>query len=315
MFPLKNTEAYIHANGFRSTLGKELADRDAEINELGSEIQALTNYVAENNVKNLLPVSLSALKSLNADGSWNGNVCTIGGMTFTVNDDLSITLNETSTATVTFTLYNGTNPTDYNGKILSGFTGGSGGTGIRISDTIATSVYNYSDDTLITGLTATNQVAVIIRIDSGKTFNNQLVTPMIRDASIADGSYQPYAKTNVELTQDVAIENISNSFYDSLETGISVLDAAVYKQGKHIFGSFVVQSTDAFEVSSATAIMTLKYAPIVSINTFFALGNAQWGSVQTLGYMYVNRASKSMTLEVRDADKHFAKIMIDYATA
>lgn len=46
MFPLKNTEAYIHANGDRSTLGKELAARDAAISELGSEIQALTQDVA-----------------------------------------------------------------------------------------------------------------------------------------------------------------------------------------------------------------------------------------------------------------------------
>lgn len=292
-----------------------------------AEIQALTNYVGDKNVKNVLPLTIDGLKALNTGGTWNGNNYTVTGITFAC--DVvggyvqKITINGTATATSNLELvgkYGAFAPNPYKNMVVNGCPSGGGDSSYSLPANVATSSAGTSPTyTIDTGDGAVigdkDYCRIYIRVGNGYTANNVVFYPMIRDASITDPTYQPYAKTNLELTQDVAIENISDSFYDSLETGISVLDAAVYKQGKHIFGSFVVQSTDAFEVSSATAIMTLKYAPIVSINTFFALANAQWGSVMTLGYMYVNRASKSMTLEVRDADKHFAKIMIDYAIA
>lgn len=38
---------------------------------------------------------------------------------------------------------------------------------------------------------------------NGKTFDNFVLKPMIRDASIEDGTFEPYAKSNAELTQDL----------------------------------------------------------------------------------------------------------------
>ena len=84
MFPLKNTEAYIHANGYRSTLGKELAARDAAISELGSEIQALTNYVTDTGVKNVY--DMIALKKLSGRAN--------NGITYTVNDNGTVSVAE-----------------------------------------------------------------------------------------------------------------------------------------------------------------------------------------------------------------------------
>ena len=40
--------------------------------------------------------------------------------------------------------------------------------------------------------------------------------PMIREAGVdADGSYQPYAKTNVELTQDASWLTSAKTYYDA----------------------------------------------------------------------------------------------------
>ena len=50
----------------------------------------------------------------------------------------------------------------------------------------------------------THTVTVGCWIKVGKTVNNIVMKPMIRLASIADSTYVPYAKTNKELTDDIA---------------------------------------------------------------------------------------------------------------
>lgn len=266
--------------------------------DASAEIQALTNYVTENNVKNILPVSLSALKALNSGGTWVDNVCSLGGVDFTVNSDFSILLNGTSTGVVAFTLFNGTNPTDYNGKILSGFSGGSGGTGIRISDAIATSVYNYSGDTEITGLTATNQVNVVIRLESGKTFNNQLVKPMIREASITEPTYQPYAKTNVELTQALG-DYKTGSF---TKASSDIIDRLSIKQfGKVITVNGYIEGVTASANSQFTlGTISGVDVPPVAIRTIAGVASAGYNPPEQIGYLSLSTGN-SLAITVTEA--------------
>lgn len=196
MFPLKNTEAYIHANGDRSTLGQELATRDAAISELGSEIQALTNYVAENNVKNILNLA-----------PFQKNTSSYG-ITFGDNGDGTYPATGTSTGNAQIFWIGipaSTYGSVFSNKILTGCPNIQG-CSIRIEQQEAP-WKNYATDTgggAIIGEIPANagNLTIICRVASGTTVNGAVFSPMIRDASITDPTYQPYAKTNVELTQD-----------------------------------------------------------------------------------------------------------------
>ena len=228
MFPLKNTEAYIHANGYRSTLGKELAARDAEISELGSEIQALTNYVTDTGVKNIMPVSLASLKSFNTTGSWDGNVYTLGGITLTVATDSNgnvtgITANGSDADTLYF--YVAKNVSLKSGTYtLNGCPSGGGTSKYIIYKTNLSELGEWVDSGNGKNFTLaadTTGIHFAIRITGNVSVANITFKPMIRDASITDPTYQPYAKTNVELTQDTTYKTGSfaageSGFFHSL---------------------------------------------------------------------------------------------------
>ena len=208
MFPLKNTEAYIHANGFRSTLGKELADRDAAISELGSEIQALTNYVTDTGVKNLLPN--------------NATTQTVNGITFTVASDGTVTVDGTATGNAICWLIGTASDIFASGSYkMSGCPSGGSTTTycLRVysgGNTVASDTGSGATFTNVSGA----QIGIVIF--SGTVMNNAVFKPMITKSDIPNSDYahyQPYAKPNAELTQDVAglmaksFTKITNSEY------------------------------------------------------------------------------------------------------
>ena len=204
MFPLKNTEAYIHANGDRSTLGKELAVRDAAISELGSEIQALTNYVAENNVKNMCPTFPTSGSAAGVDYTTaaNGIVTAIG----------------TSTGQTAFYAVNQVANVLPAGNYIAS-AGSNASEDLRLVVLIKrannSSVYiecTTSQDKPFTVYADDQFMSIYIRTNGGDKAINGTISPMIRDASITDPTYAPYAKTNVELTADVAGLNNVKSF-------------------------------------------------------------------------------------------------------
>lgn len=57
--------------------------------------------------------------------------------------------------------------------------------------------------------TAATKVLGSINIRSGQTVTNEIFKPMLRPAAVADPTYVPYAKSNKELTDDVATLNSS----------------------------------------------------------------------------------------------------------
>lgn len=71
-----------------------------------SKISPPLSSLIDNSNKNVLDYSLTTLKKLNTSGSWNNNIYTKGTITFTVNDDMSITVNGTTDSQVTLTLTN-----------------------------------------------------------------------------------------------------------------------------------------------------------------------------------------------------------------
>ena len=143
---------------------------------------------------------------------FSGNSYTVNGITFTSNDDGSITVNGTSTGYTDFALYYG-NSTFTNGKYtLSVKDNLPQGYILRIrwkaldSDTFNTLV--RLDSTSTSGdFVLNDDNNKILRIDLTLPPNvvgtSDKIYPMLRYASDTDPTWQPYAKTNYELTQDV----------------------------------------------------------------------------------------------------------------
>lgn len=129
---------------------------------------------------------------------------TIGGVTFTVNDDGTVTVNGTKTNNDWFILSEN-NSFDAGTYILSdGLPNDTTDCQLIISTArsmsaaiMATAVNSRPQTKTFT--TAQTGLYYAIRIASGKTVNNLTFKPMIRRAEITDDTYVPYAPTNREL--------------------------------------------------------------------------------------------------------------------
>ena len=158
--------------------------------------------MAKNGAHNLLPLTLEILKANNTLGTWNNNVYTYRGVEFTVNSDLSITINGTATnegdslltcdfiakANVGY-LANGT-PTGAGHSTWGMFENHSGG-------------YSYiePDEDLEVSFSSDTTVQIVLFVRTGQTCSNKTFYPMIRLASDPSTEYTPYAMTNRELTE------------------------------------------------------------------------------------------------------------------
>ena len=164
--------------------------------DASAEIQALTNEVnTMNNVlgaKNLLPNTAVSTTS--------------GGLTITKNDDGSIHISGTrsSGGDYYYQINNAPVIKDTNNYILSGITGGSSTTyQMVVQDFVNNTNLGISYDGDRSFSATANGVKVFIVVRSGQTIDKTFY-PMIRPASITDTTYEPYAKTNAELTADVS---------------------------------------------------------------------------------------------------------------
>lgn len=170
--------------------------------DASAEIQALTNYVTENNVKNFLPTPYYS-------GTYSE-----GGVTYTPNADGTITVSGTASAAninYFFIRYNVASPLKKGTYIFSveGLGNGDSANNLRVlfggGDSGLTSRYLVRDSDSVTFEITEDYKTVgyclVQTKDAGAI--SATLKPMIRDASITDTTYQPYAKTNVELTADV----------------------------------------------------------------------------------------------------------------
>jgi len=197
--------------------------------------------------KNLLPMNLSALKSDTENtGTWTSNVYNKNNVDFTLNNDLSVTVNTSGASADTqlvlsFDMVAG----DYK---LNGCADGSDSTywidvyNSKWSDR----QYNYNGDTDVT-FTGTTKRIFRVFVKSGATVSNKTVYPMLRLASDTDNTYAPYAMTNKELTEKAsfilgypsALKTVSNAgsvsvrlskkIYPSYSNGDSTYLVIAYK--------------------------------------------------------------------------------------
>lgn len=143
---------------------------------------------------------------------------TTNGVDITVNSDGSILINGTATAGISFHLAT-TFTLPVGEYILSGCSSGGSLEKYRIyfSDNVTKTVADYGSSSTFT-LTESFTGQVVIQIFTGAALNNLMFYPMIRLASVADGTYEPYTggspAPNPDYPQEiVSVENPTISVY------------------------------------------------------------------------------------------------------
>lgn len=157
---------------------------------------------------NFLNCTLASIKSVNTMGTWNNNVYTLNGVTFTINNDLSVSISGTASNNCIFVFKLKEDISLIESKKYSGISGGS-------SSTIWLLVEYYNNNSwvgekkiydgtvaLIAPSTA-NKVNLEVYVKSGASIN-KTIYPLLSLASDPSTAYAPYAKTNKELTDDIS---------------------------------------------------------------------------------------------------------------
>ena len=152
-----------------------------------------------NGAKNMLQYTLDSLKALNtANWSWTDNVATFqDGSTFTVNDDLSITINTTNSHTlISFKLAN--YPLNKGDTIITGCPADGGL--YRYKIVVSGVGYDTGGGMYVSNLISNAAVSIEIsgNVQATATFKPMIVSQTVHNAGFTD--YQPYAMSNAELT-------------------------------------------------------------------------------------------------------------------
>ena len=151
---------------------------------------------------------------------------TINGITFTVNNDGSVTANGTATSNADFAVYSSLKGVGQIGNIIGKNVIFSGSPAMGSKSTYCLAVQGFEKDGIGyyevgDGLNVTvsdysnfTTVQILCRVCSGQTANNLTFYPMIRLASITDDTYEPYtngASPNPDYPQEIEVSGASGS--------------------------------------------------------------------------------------------------------
>lgn len=229
-----------------------------------------------------------------------GTTKTTNGVTFTVNDDKSITINGTATASADFNVagwYGSTTAVvSAIGKHVVSM-GNISGSGIDVYFlNVSTTLTKLSTDTGYVNVTDTTPITgVLIRIPANTTIDNLTVYPMLRYAEITDNTYEPYVDdVNVRLlsletdVQSSATWNLISTDYTTVADYAAALPA-----GRHTAFWRSAYDTHITDMPSGAGNLFLdiyKYSnSTIRINAFMslqtnvvfysrALSSGTWGS-------------------------------------
>ena len=196
--------------------GANIAPADpisSQFEALTNQVGNLTDYVRETGVKNILPLTLDEIKKANPTVSWSGNIGTTAGIAFTVVTEnevvTGIKANGTSTGEANFNITNrNTNiwRPAFNTVTLSGSPSGSTSDCCMKANKTTSSGALYIGEIYESGRTITLESTDIalgfwISIQSGQTVTDKMFYPQIEEGT-TKSAFQPYAKTNQELTAE-----------------------------------------------------------------------------------------------------------------
>ena len=202
-------------------LGNKVSSRDIVVEKKGSSITA--NDSTYENLKGLNVYGESTQRTTTGKNLLENTASSVvkNGVTFTINEDKSVTVNGTATEQTDFNIIGSWSSTD---NILD--TGkeyiitGTNDTNVRFYGSYNSSnVFSLTNgEAEKTYINNTGLSCVYIRIVSGTTVSNKIVYPMIRLASITDATYEPYtngASPNPEYPQEVeSCENTEVSVHN-----------------------------------------------------------------------------------------------------
>ena len=125
---------------------------------------------------------------------------TEAGVTFTVEPDGSVSLNGTAANTIWFPIMTNMSIAAGTYTISNGLADDTARVIISPTNAVNQRIFDSNENGYITRtIEAVSGVNAYLRIASGKITDGVTVKPMLRDATISDGTYQPYAPTNREL--------------------------------------------------------------------------------------------------------------------
>lgn len=162
--------------------------------EIDTAVKDVYTVMGQNGAKNLIPYP------------YHETTKTTNGITFTDNGDGTITVNGTATQNSTFYF----TPSSWNNEEIKGNVKLSSGgaplnSNFKITVETPSGTNKNLQDNGELSLTITAAIKNIrLFVANGTTVDNVTIYPMIRLASDTDNTYQPYAMTNKQLTEQVA---------------------------------------------------------------------------------------------------------------
>lgn len=200
---------------------------------LNENIEAIVDACS---AKNILPVDATTQ--------------TINTVLFTIDDNKVITINGTVATTFAITLSSGV-------KIKAGdyaLSIGTEGLNNALEIYSASPAYDMFTDseTIINIPSDLDSVTFKLWVNGGDTYNNVKTYPMLRDARITDTTFAPFAKTNLQLTNDKAERNDLSTIH---ATGSTNTTGAQINEGTFFYlnGQFCKATADI----AATATFTI----------------------------------------------------------
>lgn len=220
--------------------------------------------------KNLIPLDITTIKSLNTGGTWSGNVYSFRGIVFTLitdsdNNVTAIKVNGATDEPVSFITFGTLSIPNGTYKVNGCPDGGAGNTySILIQNNWDGSTY---EDVFCTGSSdvsftvTTGQIRLYgPRISGNTTVNNLIFYPMIRKSTESDSNFEPYTKSN-DLT--ISLGQTVYGCHYSVEKGELVVDRAIVDLGSRTYeksddGYFFFRTNDfnfiPFDTSNPYAI-------------------------------------------------------------
>lgn len=264
-------------------------------------VRTISGYTAVNVTragKNLLPATVDGIKQSATIASWNGNVGTQSGITFTLMQDEkgnleSIVLNGTATSQIQFFLNRGA---FYKGDCL--INGG-------VSNSIRVAVYGVGGSTggdYAFSRDGKQALSSWIYVANGTVCNNVVIKPMIRPASIVDGTYEPFVEST---TYPITIPSSAGTVYGG---ELDVVNG-VLKVTKEIYTLTGSETWTAW--GQAYYSTTLPIYGINNINTVNADGSKLKGV--TVASLY--NGSSASGLGVRNNNVYISKTDHDNITS
>lgn len=271
-----NTDSGLTATNVQDAIDElkdteDIQDRGlSDLQDENANQQLEIDYAINTGAKNLFPITAISQ--------------TIGGITFTVNGDGTITANGTKTNNDWFYISTG-NSLAAGTYVLSSGLAPQSDANIRLIITTGNSLGSAIMGTEGERQVHTKQLTsdytglyYAIRIASGTTVNNLTFKPMIRQAEITDDTFQPYAPTNRELYEtaqqqairyeDSAIIRLNQLSWSQTSSGTGMWIADCYTtQSIDTIVSVIITSFSALKPSEVTTLFTYIPSSVSGMHT------------------------------------------------